>query len=689
MIMFSQNIFLDVPQVFGADGSNVVRLTDVEKNWLKAHPIIRLAPDPKFQPIEFFDDKGDYAGMGADYVRLIEKKLGIRFEIVKCPNWEDVISRIKRREVDVLNAVVKTPQRETYLTFPPPYLIIPSVIIVRKKVDRELSLDMLRGMHVVMVSGYGYVDLMHNKYPQIEIELVSDLKTALRKVSFGMADAFVGDLATASSSIESEGITNLKIAGETEPPNISGFAVRSDWPEFSRILEKGIALLTEKERKEIQHKWIHLESESGLTIREFRNVMMGVAVATLLIVFCFLFWTRTLRRAVRLRTEDLQKEVEERKQAEEALKESESHLRTLIRTIPDLVWLKDPKGVYLSCNPRFESFFGGKEKDIVGKTDYDFVDKKLADFFRENDQLAIDKGKPSRNEEEVTFADDGHLEILETIKTPMYRSDGQLAGVLGIGRNITERKRSEVEKSNLEEQLRQAQKMEALGTLAGGIAHDFNNILSAILGYTELALYETVGETSLNEYLSEVFTAGNRAKELVQQILTLSRHNAVEFKPIHINSVVKEAVKMLRSTIPTSINIQENICNKQLVVEADPTQIHQVIINLATNAKHAMSETGGVLVVDVDSVSFDESTENLNLTPGEYARITVSDTGTGINKEHLEKIFEPYFTTKAVGEGSGLGLSVVHGIVKSHKGDIKVYSEPGKGTTVPYLSAIV
>jgi PAS domain-containing protein len=267
-----------------------------------------------------------------------------------------------------------------YMRFPPPYLQIPSVIIVREKVSQKLTLEMLEGMHIVMVSGYGYVDLILNKFPQIEIELVTDLKTALQKVSFGMADAFVGDLATASFCIESEGITNLKLAGETEPPNLSGFAVRSDWPELSTILEKGGTLLTEGERKTIYNKWIHLGAEPGVTMREFQHLMLIIAGVVSVVILGFLFWNRALKRIVYLRTENLRKEIEDRKQVEEALGESEAHLRTLLKTIPDLVWLKDPLGVYLACNSRFERCFGATEKDIVGKTDYDFVEKELADF---------------------------------------------------------------------------------------------------------------------------------------------------------------------------------------------------------------------------------------------------------------------------------------------------------------------
>ena len=323
-IVLFQTVFIGVLLAASGDPPDTTLLTDAEIAWLKAHPIIRMAPDPEFQPIEFFDKNGKYSGIGADYVTLITKKLGIRFEIVRCASWDDVIARVKQHEVDVLNAVVKTPQREMYLQFPPPYLKIPSIIVARKNVvTQDLTLDMLKGMNVAMVSGYGYVDLIHNQYPEIKIELVSDLKAALRKVSFGMVDAFVGDLATASFYIEAEGISNLKLAGETEPANISGFAVRSDWPELSRILEKGVALLTDAERKSIHNKWIHLGTEPFITMQDFRNLMLMIAAIVLVVIFGFLFWNRMLKRKVYLRTEDLRKEIDERRQAEKALRESD------------------------------------------------------------------------------------------------------------------------------------------------------------------------------------------------------------------------------------------------------------------------------------------------------------------------------------------------------------------------------
>ncbi len=375
-------------------------------------------------------------------------------------------------------------------------------------------------------------------------------------------------------------------------------------------------------------------------------------------------------------------DITERKLAEQALIGSESRLRTLVKTIPDLVWLKDKNGIYLGCNPTFERFFGAAEGDILGKTDYDFVDKELADSFRAHDLKAMQLGHPSLNEEEITFAADGYRGLFETIKTPMLDDDGSLIGVLGIARDISDRKKAETEKIALERKLRQSQKMEAIGTLAGGIAHDFNNILSSVIGFTELALDDAPEGSSLEDNLKEVFRAGKRAKDLVNQILTFARQKEGEKKPVQVNLIAIEVLHLLRSSIPTTIRIDSDIRSKAMVM-ADPGQIHQIFLNLCTNAAQAMEMEAGVLRVGVTDLTLDHNlrTGNTTVKPGRYIRITVADTGPGIPKAHLIKIFEPYFTTKTVGAGTGLGLAVVHGAAAGIGGEVAVESELGKGTT--------
>ena len=247
------------------------------------------------------------------------------------------------------------------------------------------------------------------------------------------------------------------------------------------------------------------------------------------------------------------------------------------------------------------------------------------------------------------------------------------------------------EKKKLESQLRQAYKMEAIGTLSGGIAHDFNNVLSVILGNAELAIDDIPEWSPARFNLKEIRTASMRAKDVVRQLLNFSRKANQELKPTKIIPVVKDALRFLRATIPSSIEIRQNIQDASDTVLADSTQIHQVILNLGTNAFHAMEETGGILEVGIKNVVFDQvaATPYSDLVPGKYVELTISDTGQGIAPEFRERIFDPYFTTKEIGKGTGMGLSVVLGIIKGHSGAISVDSEPGKGTRIQIFLPMV
>ncbi len=246
---------------------------------------------------------------------------------------------------------------------------------------------------------------------------------------------------------------------------------------------------------------------------------------------------------------------------------------------------------------------------------------------------------------------------------------------------IEERKRAEKQKESLQKQLIQTQKMEAIGTLAGGIAHDFNNILSAIIGYAEISLDDAPKHSDLQGNLNNLLKAGVRGRDLVKQILTFSRQSEFESKPIRVEPVVKECIEFLRASLPATIEIRQDLKSNATVM-ADPTQIHQVIMNLCTNAAHAMHEKGGILDIRLAEVELDSDFASgyQDVFPGKFLRLSVDDTGRGIPPDAVDHIFEPFFTTKEKGEGTGMGLSVVHGIVKKYHGLITVSSEPEKGT---------
>jgi signal transduction histidine kinase len=254
--------------------------------------------------------------------------------------------------------------------------------------------------------------------------------------------------------------------------------------------------------------------------------------------------------------------------------------------------------------------------------------------------------------------------------------------VISIGRDISERKKAEKEKAELGKQLRQVYKMEAIGTMAGGIAHDFNNLLAIIIGNAEMAMDDVPEDSFSRDYIDQVLKASHGAKDLVKQILAFTRQTEKKAKPINIIQASEDSLKLLRSTIPTSVEIRKKFELDDGFIVADPTQFHQVMINLCTNATQAMHDKG-VLVVSLIEVNLtDEDLVNqLDKEPGSYIRLSVSDTGEGIDPATIDRIFDPFFTTREVGHGTGMGLSVVHGIVESHDGFITVESEPGKGST--------
>jgi PAS domain S-box-containing protein len=322
----------------------------------------------------------------------------------------------------------------------------------------------------------------------------------------------------------------------------------------------------------------------------------------------------------------------------------------------------------------FEELIGARESEIIGKTDYAFVVKELADVIRDDDNRAMAASKSSSRMEWITFASDGSRIFLNTIKTPMYDAEGTLIGVLGIGRDITENHK-------LEEQLRHAQKMEGIGTLAGGIAHDFNNILSAIIGYGHITLMKLPENDPLRLNIERILESADRAAALTQGLLTFSRKRVVERKPVELNSILKRVEQFLVRIIGEDIKVRVAFAEGPVNIFGNSDNLEQVLMNLATNARDAMPN-GGLFTIEAGITELDNSFVSAHGygKPGMYAIIVATDTGVGMNEETRGKIFEPFFSTKEVGKGTGLGLAMVYGIIKQHEGFINVYSEPGKGT---------
>ncbi len=337
----------------------------------------------------------------------------------------------------------------------------------------------------------------------------------------------------------------------------------------------------------------------------------------------------------------------------------------------------DQRIVYV--NPAFVRLMGYTRRDVDDRTPAMFRTARYgADYYREIGRR-LDAGHSWRG----IFTNrckDGSLLDLDTVISPVFDDHGKIANYVSAARDITNETR-------LEAQLRHAQKMEAMGTLAGGIAHDFNNILSAIIGYTELGLLDVPVGSPVEESLHQVLKASRRAADLVTQILTFSRRSVQERQPLLLGPIVKESLKLLRGTLPSTIEIRNSIVSDLPPVLSDTTQIHQIVMNLCTNASHAMRERGGILDVSLRTLEVGDARDawQAPLPPGDYVELAISDTGHGMSAETLARIFEPYFTTKTGVEGTGLGLATVHGIVALLGGIIHVESHLGQGTSFTIL----
>jgi len=430
----------------------------------------------------------------------------------------------------------------------------------------------------------------------------------------------------------------------------------------------------------------------------------GIVVIVLMAIMgCLLILSQKLNRKLKLSEFSLLKEMKERHlineklvQSHESLHQSRQQLENIIDFLPDATFVIDSDKKVIFWNRAIEEMTGVHKGDIIGKGDYAYTvpfygikRKQLLDLLEIKDEEVISQYQYIKKKGGTLYAESfapvlngGKGAYFWATAASLYDVHGNRVGAIESIRDITEQKQTESEKEKLESHLMQARKMEAIGTLAGGIAHDFNNILGAILGFAEIAKDATPPESIAAKSLKKVIEAGNRAATLIKQILAFSRQTDIERIPLNPAVIVKEALGLLRPSLPSTIAIKLQIATATKNIYANPTQVHQILINLCTNAFHAMEQTGGTLEVTLKDCELTQKDlqQHPEIEPGSFVVLSISDTGTGIDPDIWGRIFDPYFTTKEVGKGTGMGLSIVHGIVASYGGFINGESDHGNGS---------
>jgi len=658
-----------------------------------------------FPPLYVLDNAGKPAGFAIDILTRVAEKTGLQVHYLVVENWAAAMEAVRTGKADLIPGIGISETRSAEFVFSDEIETIPVSCFVRSKNFTITGIASLGGQRVAVIEKSAAETKLKGR-SDIKLVPFPNIDSAVIQLLTGDVDAFIFPEPVLWKKARDAGVADkIKVVGLPLMELKRGFLLRQADSGLLKKINQGIqAYIRSGDYLADYAKW-YGRPEPFWTLQKTFYTMSGLLLLVIVTMagwryYSVVQFSRQLNKNIAIRIEAekaLQKahdELELRVAARtKELKEEKEKAQKYFDIAGVMMGVLNTKGEIILMNQKGCQILGVTADKVIGKNWFDhYVPLKKGNEVGEvfNKLLAGETESVEYYENSV-ISGDGSERIIAFHNTLLTDDQGLIRGILFSGLDITERKKAEEEKARMEAQLRQALKMEAIGTLAGGIAHDFNNILSAIIGFSEMAREDVPPDSKVSENLGKVLKAGFRARDLVKQILAFSRQANID--PIHLRpaSIIKEGVKLLRSSIPATIEIHEHIDPGTGVILADPTQIHQILMNLCTNAFHAMEENGGRLDISLHEVKLD--TEMLANEPGvkagTFVLLAVHDSGAGIDPEIKDRIFDPYFTTKEVGKGTGMGLAIIHGIVKNYGGFISCASEPGKGTTFKVFLPVI
>ncbi|MCX8110534.1 MAG: transporter substrate-binding domain-containing protein [Syntrophorhabdaceae bacterium] len=622
--------------------------------------------DHNYPPYEFIDEKGEPQGFNIELIKAVAEIMGLDIKISLGP-WNEVRTQLEKGEIDILAGMTYSVERDRVVDFSVPHSILSFDIFMRK--DSSIgSIEDARDKEIIVQEGGIMHDYLKKQGITSKIITVTDAHDALLLLASGRHDCAILNKMQGHYFISRFKLTNIKAAGSDLMPREYCFAVTEGNSLLVSKLNTGLNILKTTNRyKEIYNKWLGIYEEKGIS-GLFRYLTIGFLIICILFALS-IFWTWLLRKKVKEKTAELRK--------------SEKKYRSIFENAIEGIFQTTPDGRVLDANPALARLFGFNSPQEfmdyytnIGEQQY------LKPEDREIYRGILEKYGTIKGFE--TQLVDRHGKTLwVTINAHEVTDEkGNVIYYEGTVEDITERKKREEQYRELQQQFIQSQKMEAIGRLAGGVAHDFNNILTVILGSCELALFDLKNPERIKHRIDDIKKAADRASSLTKQLLAYSRRQIMEMRVININELIINLEKMLKRLIGEDIELKIILKEDVGTIKADSAQIEQVIINLAVNARDAMPR-GGKLTIETSRVYLDNeyAKKHQDVKPGPHIMLSISDTGVGISDKARQHLFEPFYTTKPKGEGTGLGLSTVYGIVKQSNGNIWVYSEINKGTT--------